>query len=293
MESDLEGMLRELNGLEFDSRMPHEDYMERCERLEEIADGIAESPYGRKYDILRNLMCAYEGQRFPTDAVIEAAFETEKGVDFLKEIVDEYGPGDPLGNIIVGDTSLDIAPIHMTYYAYERINQFLKVETHDQDDDFEVYYDDPDVIDKVADGIVDDFMEGDYSSASEKLDGVLAGHTPKATPKQLSDKVCDAKIVFHDVLPTNVLDAMDDEVSLENIYQTACNDLFFYGSIADMPSDIKERNARILYHGALEEMEHFYPVFEEVAKEMHYEFDARDFGESIGLLLDEIMRYGK
>ena len=292
MESDLEVMLRELNGLEFDPHMPHEDYMERCERLEEIAEGIAESPYGRKYDILRNLMCSYEGQDFPTDAVIEAAFETEKGVDFLKEIVDEYSPGDPLGNIIVGDTSLEITPSHMTFYAYERINQFLEVEMHQTDDEFEGYYDDPDVIDKVADGIVDDFMEGKYPSASE-LDGVPAGHTPKASPEQLSDKVCDAKIVFHDVLPSNVLDAIDDEVSLENIYQTACNDLFFYGSIADMPSDIKKRNATILYHGALEEMEHFYPVFEEVAREMHYEFDARDLGESFGLLLDEIMRYGK
>ncbi len=294
MESDLEGMLRELNGLELDPQMPHQDYMSNCERLEEIAEEIAESPYGRKYEILRNLMCSYDGQEFPTGAVIEASLKTEKNVDFLKEIIDHYTEGEAFETITIGDTELDTPGQVMTDFVRETILDYLELmdngvieEYYTDKDDVE----DAEVLDRVADGIIDNIFDGNYEDVAKDLDEVYASPKRKSLPAPLSETVCDAKIEFHDVLPKNVLDAINDETSLENIYETACNDLFFYGSIGDMPSEIKARNAKILYHGAMKEREHFYPVFEEVAREMHYEFDAHDFGESFGLLLDEIMRY--
>ncbi|MFP4656984.1 MAG: hypothetical protein ACLFNK_05405 [Candidatus Woesearchaeota archaeon] len=295
MENDLESLVDELNQLQIDKKMPQWRYEEISERIDDIAMEIAESSLPIKYDLLRNLICSYEEQDIPTYSFIEAADNTERGMDFLQELLDNYEPGDAFDTVTVGDVELDTSGQIMTDFAYDRINDYLMVRrygTEDEHDSLDQYSldamaEDPDVIADVADGASDDQVYGGCADADEGMQTKRY----KELPGPLTDKVCDAKIMFYDVLPENVLNAVNDEVALSNLYETTSNDLLFYGNVSEMPSEIKERDARILYYGAMVEKDLFYPVLEEVAVDMGMDPGSPDFSATVGSLLHDLIHY--
>lgn len=301
METDLEYLITELNELHFDLNEPYSDYIEKCDILEDIVDDISLMDDDIKYDVLRNLICSYDDHSAPTNIVIESSlYGTERGIDFLQEILDNYKPGYQFETVIVGNTELNTPGQYMTNFIYELIEDYVSDENSMNENEDSSYDEgsivyDSDVLDTVASKLVEDIFSGNTESASKRLSEILSKEdiikNDYKGNSEATDKVCDAKIALYDVLPENVMQNLDNEEYLNSLYASASIDYLFYDGFEEMSDDVRTRNFKILRFGVIEEKEFFHEVFTNVALEMGINQDSTEFAQTYGNLLSDVLFY--